>query len=558
MRLICLLTASLSVLTQAQLPDWPVAVGGNPARSGRSLQTGPNQPNLLWSGGMSAVVAQQGAIEGNRFFVARMFDIGDVQQGTLILAYDLATGAEIWRKSLPVDFPATDWRNMMTGVRNGVVYATRAGNTNSSYLYALDASNGNTVWRSQNTVDQSTTESVTFTGSGDLVIGNFGNVRLVRALDGTTVWTRNRSAPSSDGSSVAVFGNHGYTWEAGSSGPTVDVIDLTTGTLLYKSAGIGGGFVQQLGLMVGPDGTVYAPRTQNNTLTDFFVAYTDTGSGLVEKWRYPMGYCPFASHAVGPDGSVYTYARTTPPTVVRLDPVSGAVIDNSPPLPSDFFQPRIALDAAGKVFLTNGGFSQGALFAMNANLTHRWSVNIPNVNLGGPVLGAAGTLIVCGTGSNIRAYRDPGDTLPNDYTIFRGLYESGNLQSLWNSEDDRLVVKNGFVANVNEPPIAINVFGVAPLQTPANYQIRAEARVSTVGLTQEILAFNWNTQSFDLLDSRSGSLADQTVTANVPTNGNYVQAGTRLIRARIQYRRTGPVQSNSWFAGIDQFTWTIN
>src|SRR5262249_25626471 len=153
----------------------------------------------------------------------------------------------------------------------------------------------------------------------------------------------------------------------------------------YSTPGIGGGFIEQLGLLVGPDGSVYAPRTQNNAVTDFFVAFTDTGTGFVERWRVPLGDVPFASFGVGPDGSVYMYAPTR--EIRRLDPVDGHEISRSAPIQSDFHQPRIAIGADGIIYYTNGGFSQGKLYSFNADLTDRWSVDVPNVNVGGPALG---------------------------------------------------------------------------------------------------------------------------------------------------------------------------
>ena len=55
-----------------------------------------------------------------------------------------------------------------------------------------------------------------------------------------------------------------------------------------------GGLTQQTLPFVGPDGTVYAPRNQNNTAVDYLIAYTDTGTELVEKWRTPLGFVPSA------------------------------------------------------------------------------------------------------------------------------------------------------------------------------------------------------------------------------------------------------------------------
>jgi hypothetical protein len=66
----------------------------------------------------------------------------------------------------------------------------------------------------------------------------------------------------------------------------------------------------------------------------------------------------------------------------------------------------MAIDSVGKIYLTNGGFSQGRLYSFNPDLSLRWSEVINNVNIGGPALGENGTLVVCGTGTDVRAYSD--------------------------------------------------------------------------------------------------------------------------------------------------------
>ena len=50
-------------------------------------------------------------------------------------------------------------------------------------------------------------------------------------------------------------------------------------------------------------------------------------------------------------------------SILGFDPDTGMVIDSSTPMATNFpSQPRMAIDADGKVFVTNGGFAAGALF----------------------------------------------------------------------------------------------------------------------------------------------------------------------------------------------------
>lgn len=386
----------------ASADDWNTGVGGNAARSGLSDEAGPAGPFLLWDESLPAVVAQQAVTEGNVAVMPRMFDIGDVIGGTDIVAHDLTTGEILWNVQVPASF-GDSWRNRVTAIRGGRVFATRSGNANAEFLYALDAADGSILWVSDDLVTETSTESATFTAAGDVVTSGVFSVICISAADGSTVWETPRTCPSSGGCDPIVFGNRVYAWESGGfAGVLVTAFDATTGARLYSSPIIAGGIVQEIGLLAGPDGTIYAPRSQNNPATDYFVALEDTGAAFVEKWRFPMGYVPFASCGVGPDGSVYTYDRDE--RLVRLDPATGLPVGASALITSDFYQPRLAIGAAGTVYVTNGGYSQGRLFAFAPDLSPLFSVPVPNVNVGGPALGENGVLVVCGTGTDVRAY----------------------------------------------------------------------------------------------------------------------------------------------------------
>ena len=233
---------------------WNVATGGDPARGGYLDVTGPDEAILLWQGGAASVISWQPVVDGSTAVAARCQDISDVLHGTLIYAYDIHDGTELWSADLPVDFPSTDWRNHVSGMFGGTVYASRAGNTNSSYIYALNGADGTVIWRSQDLVDESSTEGIAFSPGGDPVVGCYSSVMRIDSEDGTTVWQTPRNSHTSGGSEVAVDDGKVYGWTAGASGPTISVFDLETGDFLYQSPPLGGGFIQQLAPFAGHDG----------------------------------------------------------------------------------------------------------------------------------------------------------------------------------------------------------------------------------------------------------------------------------------------------------------
>lgn len=402
----------LMLMTALHADHWRVGTGGNPGRNGLSAETGPVALDTLWSGGLYAVISQQVVIEDSFAVMSRIFNLNDVLYGTYIVCHNLYTGDTVWTADLPVDFPATDWRNRVSAIRDSKVYATRSGNTNASYLYALDVYDGSVIWQSDSLIDEASTEGVSFTADGDLIIGNFSNVMRINASDGSTMWQTTRYSPTSNGSEIAVHGNMGYGWKAG--GPVIAAFDLNTGNELYTSPGVGGGIVQQVAPFVGPDGTVYATRTQNNPITDSLVAFTDIDTALVWKWSVPLGYVPFASFGVGPDSSVYSYTTTN--RVIRIDDETGVIIDSSQIIPAGtLFKPRIAIDAEGIIYLTDGQTGgSGNIYSFDPDLELRWTMPLPGNNVCGPALGQGGILMLCGTSTTVLALQSPSSIAETD------------------------------------------------------------------------------------------------------------------------------------------------
>jgi outer membrane protein assembly factor BamB len=383
--------------------NWNISTGGNPQRNGLSNQYGPIDETLLWSGGLSSVIAHAPVSDSIYLAAVRIDDLGDFAQGSKIVMMDIRNGDTLWTKNLPVDFPATDWYNKISAIKDGVLYASRSGNSNQSYIYALDASNGSVIWRSESLTDESSSEGLNFLSNGDLIVGNTQSILRINKSNGSTVWETSRLAYQ-NGAELVIYDAMIYGIVNDLGFVKVAVYEPSNGQLLYKSSALDGGLVQQHGLFIGVDGTIYLPRSQNNPITDSLYSFTDNGSAFDLNWSLPIHYVPFSSAGVGNDGTVYSYSRSG--KVIRIDPVLGTVMDSSlVVLGGGANYPRITIDATGKVYVTNGGFSNGNFYSFNADLSLRWQSSMPNVFIGGPIIGWEGTLVLCGTGMDIRAYK---------------------------------------------------------------------------------------------------------------------------------------------------------
>jgi len=386
--------------------DWSNS-GGNVQRNGRSDVTGPLAADLLWSGARSSIISWLPVTEGDRLFVVRQKGWPGTTNDSLIIAMNLSSGAEFWSVNIP--YHSGDWTTWIAGVKNGIVYASRSGNGASveDNLYALDAATGSLLWTSTDLIDAGPYDGVVFAPDGDPVIGSFTDIWRINADDGSTAWHATRLGSVSSSCGGAIFQDSFYVADAAPGGHILVRYDLATGARLYESP-VMPGFTLQNTPMAGPDGTIYLSRTQNNPSVDYFYAFTDTGTSFVENWHLPCAWTTFSEFAVGPDRGVYCVIPG--PRIGKINATTGNVIAQSDliDIPGySYLSPHFAIDATGTVFFSNGGFDSGRLSVYTSDLQPLWNVSISNINIGGPALAEKGTLLVCGTGTTMHAYRSP-------------------------------------------------------------------------------------------------------------------------------------------------------
>ncbi len=149
------------------------------------------------------------------------------------------------------------------------------------------------------------------------------------------------------------------------------------------------------------------------------------------------------------------------------------------------------------------------------------------------------------------------DVLPTQFTVTRGAQTSGGLTDLFFSDDSYLNVEARRPTEVAAASVEIEVEGVSPTENPSTLKFVLEAGQSGTPVLQRIELFNFQTNQWEMLDERTAPFADTTVTVVVAGNASrFVQAGTRLMRARIGYHDRG-VTFVSWGARYDLTKWEV-
>ncbi len=147
---------------------------------------------------------------------------------------------------------------------------------------------------------------------------------------------------------------------------------------------------------------------------------------------------------------------------------------------------------------------------------------------------------------------------PTSFNMFRGSVFSGNLASLQNSDNDRLVMRPGVTLGTSQPPIQVILNATAPTASPDGFSFSLESSASFGNAQQKISLYNFTTGLYEELDVRLAKTTDDTVTVTVRTNpSRFIEPGTLAIRALVSFRAVGPSLSFPWSGRIDKVWWNF-
>jgi hypothetical protein len=148
---------------------------------------------------------------------------------------------------------------------------------------------------------------------------------------------------------------------------------------------------------------------------------------------------------------------------------------------------------------------------------------------------------------------------PSGFSIVRGNLVSGGLPELQGSDDQRLSVRNGLVLSSTEPPINVVFEAVSPFAKVADLKLRLEASVSTPGLEQIVDLFDHIGNAWSTVDTRTATFgSDGVAVITLPDHNRFINPTTRVMQARVRYRRAGLTLSSTWVAGFDQVRWELD
>ena len=133
----------------------------------------------------------------------------------------------------------------------------------------------------------------------------------------------------------------------------------------------------------------------------------------------------------------------------------------------------------------------------------------------------------------------------------------GSLDDTFESDDQRISFNPGFTLSSEEAPVWLIFDATVTPAAPSLLELTAESQVSTPGLELTVEAFNFTTNSFDIVGVDDGSFnVDRVLNIDLSDSvQDFVEAGA--VQARLGWRQTGFVLSFPWIVQLDQLFWTV-
>lgn len=149
---------------------------------------------------------------------------------------------------------------------------------------------------------------------------------------------------------------------------------------------------------------------------------------------------------------------------------------------------------------------------------------------------------------------------PTGFTIARGKLISGGLAALLSSDDSRMEVRMGPVTGT-ESPVEVDVTATSPTTTGTQLKITVELQGSRTGLTQLVYMRNFQTDQWDLLDSRAATTTDTSIDITVTGSANvakYIKASDGSMAVKIGLRSALTGQPKLFSGKLDRVHWSIS
>jgi len=153
------------------------------------------------------------------------------------------------------------------------------------------------------------------------------------------------------------------------------------------------------------------------------------------------------------------------------------------------------------------------------------------------------------------------ETFPQSFERVRGLPVGTNgLEALLASDDDRLTTRPDVFgpAPLNNPAVQVELVATSPVESPRQIAFTLESLASRSSILQRIWLFNYATGEYEMFSSQIVPTTDTVFEVAVDGSpADYVEDGTREMRALVQHVGMAFNIAPTWNAGLDLARWDV-
>jgi hypothetical protein len=145
---------------------------------------------------------------------------------------------------------------------------------------------------------------------------------------------------------------------------------------------------------------------------------------------------------------------------------------------------------------------------------------------------------------------------PREYRVTFGEVVSGDLEDLIKRDDHYLVLRPGPVATPVDPPIQVIVYGFSEMNTASALRFTLEAHEPMGPMQQVIELYDYETRTWEEMDSRETTVEDQVIKIFVDQPREFIQPDTGEMSVRLNWWYP---PTHFWPARvhIDQTVWEL-
>lgn len=148
--------------------------------------------------------------------------------------------------------------------------------------------------------------------------------------------------------------------------------------------------------------------------------------------------------------------------------------------------------------------------------------------------------------------------VPQQMSLVRGRIVSGNLGSLFQSDDNRLVLAPGPTVVGYETPLDLRLSALCSTESPQRLLLTIESRATSPGLIQYVEMWEWSSGMWVEVDQRALSLTDTRSTIDIPTCWRFAKPVTGEMRLRYWVGNRTPVAVPNWTVLLDEVVWDVD